>query len=109
MHFCGLGYSRPGGATCDNYTDIERLTFEPHFFRYVRDAFAPVGLMIDFWDDECRPAAVTLRLPVVVINDLDTDWQGPLTLRLACDGKTVLQQTRAAKAAGLGREVFRFD
>ena len=57
MHFCGLGYSRPGGQTSDNFIDIERPAFEPHFFRYVRDAFAPVGLMIDFWADECRRPA----------------------------------------------------
>ena len=50
LHFCGLGYSRPGGQTSDNFIDLERPTLEPHFFRYVRDAFAPVGLMIDFWD-----------------------------------------------------------
>ena len=38
MHFCGLGYSRPGGQTSDNFIDIERPAFEPHFFQYVRDA-----------------------------------------------------------------------
>ncbi len=108
MHFCGLTYSRPGGVTCDNYIDIERPAFEPYFFRYVRDAFAPVGLMIDFWADDCRPATA-LRLPVVVINDLYADWQGPITLRLACDGKTIVEKTREAKVAALGREVFLFE
>ena len=45
---------------------------------------------------------------MVVINDLDSDWQGPLTLRLSCDGKTVFKKTRTAKVAALGREVFHF-
>ena len=50
LHFCGLGYSRPGdkprpegGATCDDFIDLEKLTFEPHFEEYVREAFNPVG------------------------------------------------------------------
>jgi len=108
MHFCGLGYSRPGGQTSDNFADIERPAFEPHFFRYVRDAFAPVGLMIDLWADEC-PGGQPLKLPVVVINDLDAAWQGPVTLRLTRDGKTLAQQTQHGKLPALGRQVFAFQ
>ena len=36
---------------------------------YVRDAFAPVGLMIDFWDDELA-LGTEREIPVVVVNDL---------------------------------------
>lgn len=82
LHFCGLGYSRPGGQTSDNFIDIGQPRLEPHFFRYVRDAFAPVGLMIGFWADEA-PGGAALKVPVVMINDLYTGWHGPLTLRLA--------------------------
>ena len=59
LHFCGLAYSRrgdlprpEGGATSDHFIDIEELTFEPNFEKYVTDAFAPAGLMLDFWDTE---------------------------------------------------------
>ncbi|MCE5269147.1 MAG: hypothetical protein LLG00_14825, partial [Planctomycetaceae bacterium] len=62
MHFCGLGYSRPGdkprpegGATCDDFIDIKNLTFEPLFEEYVREAFNPVGIMIDAWADKMPP------------------------------------------------------
>ncbi len=48
MHFCGLAYSKPHAVTSDHFLDIEKLTFEPLFQTYVGDAFAPVGLMIDF-------------------------------------------------------------
>ena len=108
LHFCGLGYSRPGGQTSDNFIDLERPTFEPHFLRYVRDAFAPLGLMIDFWDERCRPGAA-LKLPVVVINDLYTGWKGPLTLRLLHDGKPMAVKTRTAEVAALARAVFPFE
>ncbi|MHC4740604.1 MAG: glycoside hydrolase family 2 TIM barrel-domain containing protein, partial [Planctomycetota bacterium] len=59
LHFCGLTYSRPGdkprpegGATSDHFVDLKKLKFEPNFEKYVRDAFAPVGVMVDFWDEE---------------------------------------------------------
>ena len=94
--------------TSDNFIDIERPAFEPHFFQYVRDAFAPVGLMIDFWAGECIGGA-TLKLPVVVINDLDTEWQGPVTLRLSRNGKALAEKTQDGKVAALGREVFTFE
>ena len=69
LHFCGLGYSRTNGQTCDNFIDFEKLKFEPEFQRYMADAFAPVGLSIDEWRAEL-PAGKELDVPVVVINDL---------------------------------------
>ena len=31
MHFCGLGYSRTNGQTCDNFIDLEKLRYAPEF------------------------------------------------------------------------------
>ena len=63
LHFCGLGYSRPGnkprpegGATSDHFQDVAMLEFEPHFVEYVGDAFNPLGIMLDFWVDEVAPS-----------------------------------------------------
>ena len=39
LHFCALGYSRPVGQTSDNWIDVQKLIFEPHFAQYVADAF----------------------------------------------------------------------
>ena len=57
LHFCGLGYSRPDGQTSDHWADVEKLAWDPDFYGYVRDAFAPVGLMIDAWAEEYPPGA----------------------------------------------------
>ena len=72
LHFCGLGYSRPGdkprpegGSTCDDFIDVENLVFEPLFEQYVREAFNPVGLMLDFWAEEV-PAGSGRPLKVFV-------------------------------------------
>ena len=94
LHFCGLAYSKPMAVTSDHFLDIERLTLEPYFRRYVGDAFAPVGLMLDFWAEDL-PTGRTCRIPVIVINDLDTDWKGLVRLR----------GLRRADDAGTGRSV----
>jgi beta-galactosidase len=83
VHFTMLGYSRPDGQTCDHWTrgGVEKLEWEPEFFRYVRDAFAPVGLAVDFWKDKVIRQSQA-RIPVILINDLDQPWSGPVTLTL---------------------------
>ena len=87
LHFCGLGYSRAGdkprpegGATSDHFIDLEKLTFEPNFEKYVRDAFSPVGLMIDFWAEELA-AGSQRKFDIVLINDLPRPYKGFVSLR----------------------------
>ncbi len=111
LHFCGLGYSRAGGQTSDNFIDLEQPTFEPAFFRYVRDAFAPVGLLLDVWGDEL-PAGKTQEIRVVVINDLDAAWQGPVTLRMVDreqTAKPLAEQSQELRVGALGRETLAFE
>ena len=107
MHFCGLGYSRPDGQTSDHWADVQRLVWEPEFHRYVRDAFAPVGLMIDAWAEE-YPAGREHSFPVVVINDLYDAWKGTLQFRLTCDGKTVQEKAQDVEVPALGSRKLAF-
>jgi hypothetical protein len=100
LHFCGLGYSRPGnkprpegGATSDHFLDIETLEFEPNFERYVRDAFSPVALMIDKWDEQLSPGA-KIQVPVVVINDLYKDWKGRVRLHILRGEVSISEQSK---------------
>jgi hypothetical protein len=110
IHFCGLGYSRPDGATSDHWLDLEKLTWEPEFYRYVRDAFAPVGLMIDAFAEE-YPAGPDRRFPVIVVNDLDRDWKGTVRFRLLHESKTIEEKTLLCEVAALGSRklVFAVD
>lgn len=109
LHFCGLGYSRPDGQTSDNFIDIQNLTFEPNFRRYVADAFAPVGIMLDFWGEELT-AGEKRGLPVAVINDLYEKWSGHVRLRLLRGEEALAEQTQPCEVAALGdaRLVFHF-
>lgn len=115
LHFCGLGYSRAGdkprpegGATSDDFIDLDNLTFEPHFAQYVREAFNPVGLMLDFWAAEV-PCGSRQPVKVFVINDLSKDWSGTVHLRIMQGDKQVSSQVQTCKVAALGREIIAFS
>jgi len=114
LHFCGLGYSRAwgekrpeGGATSDNFIDVETLEFELMFWQYVRDAFAPVGLMIDEWS-EVLPAGEVREFPVFVINDLYDNITATLQFRVEQAQRTIRQQTESFTIQGLARRKFTF-
>ena len=108
LHFCGLGYSRPDGQTSDNFIDIQNLIYQPDFHRYVGDAFAPVGIMLDFWADSIAPDA-KVPLPVRVINDRDTPWTGTVRLRMLKDNVALVEQTRPLTVAAGGDGEVSFE
>ena len=115
LHFCGLGYSRAGdkprpegGATSDHFIDLEKLTFEPNFEKYVRDAFSPVGLMIDFWAEQLD-AGSQQKFEIVLINDLPAFFKGPVRLAIERDGKTVVEKSKDCQIDTFGRMVLAFE
>ncbi|QNN24094.1 hypothetical protein HED60_18075 [Planctomycetales bacterium ZRK34] len=107
LEFCGLGYSRPDGQTSDHWIDVKNLIFEPHFAEYVSDAFAPVGLSLEFWDE---PLTVGEKrsIKVIAINDLYDDWTGAVRLRLWQGDKVVFEATKplTIPAIGTAEQVF---
>ena len=108
LHFCGLGYSRPDGQTCDHFLDIETLEFEPNFKKYVADAFSPVSLMIDEWSEKFSPGQKR-DIPVVIINDLNTDWNGTVRLRILKGNQVLYEQLQSCLVKGLGKDKLTFN
>jgi hypothetical protein len=107
LHFCGLAYSKPKAVTSDHFVDIEKLILEPPFKKYVGDAFAPVGLMVDFWGGDL-PAGRKYPIPVIVINDLYSDWKGTVRLRAVRGAKTELEETQSCEVPALGSRTLQF-
>jgi hypothetical protein len=99
MQFSALGYSRPDGQTSDDYIDVEKLTRDPEFYESMRNAFAPVGLMVDTWADDYKPGSEH-EFPVLLVNDLAQAWQGEVRFRLL-EGVKVLQEK--VEHAGIDR------
>lgn len=112
VHFTMLGYSRPDGQTCDHWRagGVAQLVWEPEFYRYVRDAFAPVGLAVDFWREQVVPQTQS-RVSVIVTNDLERSWRGPVTLRLQeADGSSrTVEIVEEASLAPWGQATVEFD
>jgi hypothetical protein len=108
MHFTTLGYSRPDGQTSDHWLNVAKLKWEPEFYRYVRDSFAPVGLSIDFWDEKAI-AGQTVQIPIVLINDLGQPWAGPVILRLKCGKSVVFKASQSAHLDAFGKTTLTFD
>jgi hypothetical protein len=91
LHFCGLTSSRPReprGQTSDNWSDIPNLIWEPSFYKYVKPAFAPVGLMIDTWE-KMYSAGEKINIPLVVINDLEQPFNHEIQLSILLGGQVV--------------------
>ena len=110
MHFTTLGYARPDGQTSDHWTKggVAKLEWEAEFHKYVRDAFAPVGLMVDYW--KSRPVhGAKARVPVILINDLDQPWQGPVTLSLKRGNRTLFSAKQDCRLEPLGQAKIGFD
>lgn len=108
LHFCGLGYSRPNGQTSDNFINLATLEYEPYFKQYVGDAFAPVGLMLDFWQTQL-PLGIVPEVPVIVINDTPQPWEGDVHLTLLREGRPVQREKIRCLADPLGRQTLVFN
>ena len=111
MHFTTLGYSRENGQTSDHWKEhgVADLEWEPEFYRYVRDAFAPVGVMVDFWKEQVVAQAAE-HVSVILVNDLEPAWNGTITLKVQKHGASApvirLKQTASVKSFGLATNEF---
>ena len=113
MHFTMLGYSRPDGQTSDHWLNIAKLTWEPQFHERVRDAFAPVGLCLNYWNDRLS-SNQKISVPLILINDLEQPWSGPVTLRVTSEIRpnetAALPPVRQdCRIEPFGRSDLRFD
>ncbi len=81
LYFVYLTGSYPGAYTSDNFHDVEKLELEPHFADFVREAFKPLGLYINFWQNKIERGE-RRRYAVMMVNDYPHDVRGKLTLEL---------------------------
>jgi beta-galactosidase len=103
LQFCGLGYCRTSdGQTSDNWMPgLSNLQFDPFFEKYVKDSFAPAGLMIHYWQRSETPGA-SRTIPVYLSNDESQPWSGNVTLKIMQGTTTVTQVTRSFSNVATG-------
>lgn len=97
-----------GGATSDHWSDVAELEFEPLFFQHVRDAFNPVGVMLDFWAQEVESGSER-DVQIYVINDTYAAWQGDVRLLLVAADRSETLKSKRAEVDALGRKILTFQ
>lgn len=109
MHFVFLTYSKPDGATSDNFQDVRGLKLEPHFEEYMANAFRPIGVYINFWRPTVRAGTVK-DLEVMMINDHPDPASGVISIVLEDgDGRQLAKTETPFELSGLGQQTYHFD
>jgi hypothetical protein len=73
----------------------------------VRDAFAPVGVMLDFWEEKAA-AGSRQTVKVTLVNDLEQPWNGPVTLRVRRGKQVLAEMKQPCRLEPLGQAVVSF-
>jgi hypothetical protein len=111
FEFSALSYSRPTfprGQTSDHFSDVKNLVYEPNFIKYLKPAFSPVGIMIDFWDVKVN-AGKTYNINLNLINDTYQKWSGSIKLSLIYPDNTTKVQTLLAEMQPFGKMTTMFQ
>jgi hypothetical protein len=69
--------------------DLSIPRIEPHFFRFMKDASAPVGVMVAFFEETAQPGR-SLRLPIAITNDALDPWQGDIRVAILAGERNLL-------------------
>jgi len=107
LHFVYLTCSYPGVYTSDHFRDVEKLELHPEFEKYVREAFRPLGVYINFWQPQVT-AGSKRKIAVMMVNDEYEAADVGLTLTITRGGVKAVQAARVAIPA-LGQQTWRFD
>jgi beta-galactosidase len=110
LHFVYLTSCYPGAYTCDNFADVASLKLEPHFADYVREAFKPLGVYLNFWQPSLKPDS-DRRIAVMMVNDAYEAAAGKLVLTLEREpgGEQSVRREVAFLVPGLGQRTYAMD
>jgi hypothetical protein len=109
LHFVYLTACYPGAYTCDNFEDVAALKLEPHFADYMREAFKPLGVYLNFWQPTLEPGS-SRRIAVMMVNDAYDAAEGKLTLTLEREGgEQLARQELPFRVPGLGQQTYAIE
>ena len=104
LHFVYLTCSYPGVYTADHFRNVETLELEPNFADYMKEAFRPLGVYINFWQPNLK-AGSKRAYAIMLINDEAVPAAGKLTLGF--DGGAT-KETRFALPA-YGQQTYELE
>jgi len=85
FHAWLAGDTGPGHcAVCDYFKDPQTLEFQPAFYKYVKEAFKPLGVYLEFWKREVQMGEERIFY-VMLINDYHEEKNGEVILTIDYD------------------------
>lgn len=109
LHFTHLTSSYDGAYTSDHWADVVNLKLERHFEEWMREAFRPLGVYVNFWQPKAA-AGAERRFAVMAINDLYAAAMGELRLSVEdAKGNIAAQTSVAFEVPGLGQQTYLLD
>jgi hypothetical protein len=106
LHFVYLTGSFPGAFTSDHFTNVRTLELEPRFADYMAQAFHPLGVYLNFWQDEVA-AGEEREYSVVLVNDRERAAEGRLALTLeAADGRELARAEQPFEVPSAGQMTY---
>ncbi len=109
LHFVYLMSSDPAGYTADHFRDVEKLELDPYFHDYLSQAFAPLGVYLNFWRPSLK-AGDEPALEVMMVNDAPRPAEGTLTITLEqSNGEQVARKSSKFALAPLGQQTCYID
>ncbi|NJK98328.1 MAG: hypothetical protein HC905_28485, partial [Bacteroidales bacterium] len=104
-----LTYSNPRAITSDNFINVETLELDTYFNDYVREAFKPVGVYLNFWQPTLKSKSAK-RFVVMMINDKDKSVDGSLEFSIEnSKGEKLLTKTEAFHLNKFGQNTYYVD
>lgn len=94
------------GWVVDNFRDVENLTFQPYFEKYVGNAFKRLGVCLSFWQ-KALEAGSNHTFDVMMINDEGTPTTGEIAVVVEDQAGNVLASaSRPFEIAAYGQMTY---
>jgi hypothetical protein len=104
LYLAYLDGEGPHIYTSDNFRDVRTVELQPDFEDYVKEAFKPLGVYINFWQPKLD-AGVKHTFRVMLVNDTPQAINGKLSLALhpSAGGEPVAHAETALAIPALGQ------
>jgi hypothetical protein len=88
---------------------VEQLEYDPFFIKFVKPAFAPVGIMLDYWQENINPGS-SIAFPVSIVNDTYEVFKEDVFMELLDDSGNVIEtKTYPVKVDAIGKKYQMFS
>ena len=90
----------------DHFKDVRTLELHEPFVRYMKEAFRPLGVYLNFWQPTVGPASER-EIAVMMVNDGYSPVAGRLELRIETeDGRAGSESIREFAVEPLGQQTY---